>query len=273
MSGSMYDLSKIKLICTDCDDTIIPEGRRDLNPEYFELIRKFIAKGVKVIVASGRQKPSIKKTFIPVMDELIYLGDNGTDIAAPDYVDSLKFVPEDYQELIKDLKSLGPEYHIMVCKPDCAYIEYTSEAFYHRMVDSYGYSAELVENVADVPGICKISVFRWEGIEMEIADRLTKTWGERLDACLAGELFYDVMPKGCNKGKGLELLQKHYGIFPEETVAFGNAPNDIPMLLQAGTSYAVSNASEDLKAVATEVIGSMREDAVLKKLYEIYEGL
>ncbi|MCQ2491685.1 MAG: Cof-type HAD-IIB family hydrolase [Lachnospiraceae bacterium] len=263
----------IKMICTDCDDTILPEGRRDLNPAYFDMIRKFIAKGLKVVVASGRQKPSIKKTFIPVVDDIIYLADNGTDIAAPDYIDSLPFDEEDYQDLIRDLKSVGEEYHIMVCKADCSYIEYTSEAYYHRMVDSYGYVAEMVEDVAKISGICKISLFRFDGIEPHVADLLTKRWANRLDACLAGELFYDFMPKNCNKGKGLELLQKHYGILPEETVAFGNAPNDIPMLLQAGTSYAVKNASEDLKAVANEVIGSMKEDAVLKKMQEIYNAL
>lgn len=270
MFGSLHD---IKMICTDCDDTIIPEGRRDLNPEYFTMIEKLIEKGVKVVVASGRQKPSIKKTFTPVVDKLIYLADNGTDITAPDYVDSLAFAPDDYQELVAHLKSLGDEYHIMVCKPDCSYIQYSSEPFFHRMVDSYGYTAEMVEDVAKVPGVCKISLFRFDGIEDEVTDLLTKRWGQRLAACLAGELFYDFMPKGCNKGKGLALLQEHYHISPEETAAFGNAPNDIEMLRQAKYSYAVANASEDLKAAAAFEIGHMKDHAVLKVLEEIYRSI
>ena len=77
------------------------------------------------------------------------------------------------------------------------------------------------------------------------------------------------MYKGCNKGKALSIIQEHYGINPEETAAFGNADNDIPMLKQAKFSYAVGGASENLKQTAYEVIGEMKEDAVLKKIKEI----
>lgn len=67
------------------------------------------------------------------------------------------------------------------------------------------------------------------------------------------------------------MIQEHYGIKPEETAAFGNADNDIPMLQRAKYSYAVGNASENLKQTAYEVIGKMEEDAVLAKIKEIQE--
>ena len=67
------------------------------------------------------------------------------------------------------------------------------------------------------------------------------------------------------------MIQEHYGIKPEETAAFGNADNDIPMLERAKFGYAVGNASENLKQTAYEVIGEVGEDAVLKKIKEILE--
>ena len=64
-------------------------------------------------------------------------------------------------------------------------------------------------------------------------------------------------------------MQEHYGIDREDTVAFGNADNDIPMLQNAAYSYAVAAASARLKETASQVIGEMKDDAVLKKLREI----
>ena len=85
--------------------------------------------------------------------------------------------------------------------------------------------------------------------------------------------YLDFTKKGCNKGKGLSLLQKHYGITYEETAAFGNADNDISLIEKAKYGYAVGNASEGLKKAAYEVLAPMQEDAVLGKLKEILEEM
>lgn len=263
----------IKLVITDVDDTIVKEGSRNLNPEYYDIIQKFREKGIIFVVASGRQKPSIKKTFSQVKDDIIYLADNGTDIAAGEFVASMKFEDEDYHQLIKDAKALGEGYEIMACRPDYAFIGKDSPKFYERMTKSYGYCAKQVEDVEALTDICKVSVYNRKGISTVIEEKMQKLWSDKMDVCLAGDLYLDFMPKDANKGKGLSILQEHYGITPEETVAFGNADNDIPMLKRAKYSYAVANASERLKETARETIGSMTEDAVLKKMKVILENL
>ena len=44
----------VKLIMTDIDGTLIPDGTMDINPEYFEVIEKLVEKGIIFVVASGR---------------------------------------------------------------------------------------------------------------------------------------------------------------------------------------------------------------------------
>jgi hypothetical protein len=261
----------IKLIVTDVDDTIIQEGSRNLNPDYFEMVRKFREKGVIFVVASGRQKPSIKKTFTEVQDELIYLADNGTDIQAPDFITSMKFDKEDYIQLVADINALSDEYQIMACRPDCAFIEEKNEEYYNRMLHNYGFILEKVQDAALLDGICKVSMYRKDGIEPHIEEKMQRLWSDKMDVCIAGGQFLDFMSKNCNKGSAVRVIQEHYGIKPEETVVFGNADNDISMLKQAKYSYAVANGSEGVKAAALEVIGAMQEDAVLQKMKEIYE--
>ena len=47
---------------------------------------------------------------------------------------------------------------------------------------------------------------------------------------------------------------------------FGDSVNDLPMFKAADEAYAVSNALDELKNVATAVIGSNEEDAVASSL-------
>ena len=53
----------VKLIMTDIDGTLIPDGTMDINPEYFEVIEKLVEKGIIFVVASGRHMSSVKKVF------------------------------------------------------------------------------------------------------------------------------------------------------------------------------------------------------------------
>jgi hypothetical protein len=138
---------------------------------------------------------------------------------------------------------------------------------------NYPYVIEYVEDAVKLTDICKVSAWCREGIHPEDEERMKARWGQKLDVFLSGKCFLDFTSKGCNKGKALSIVQEHYGIQPEETVAFGNASNDIPMLKQAKYSYAVKAASENVKEVASEVIGEMKDDAVLEKLREILENI
>lgn len=262
----------IKLIVTDVDDTLVPESHMDLNPEYFEVIQKLQEKGVMFVAASGRQKTSVKKVFEPIQDEIAYLADNGTDIKTKDFAKSMRFQEGDYEKLAKDLQALDGRFEYMPSKPDWNFVREGAEDFYNLIV-GYGCQVKKVEDLTKLEDISKVSLYHPDGIPEEIEKRMQDLWSERMDVCIAGRVYLDFTNKGCNKGKGLEVLQEYYEITPEETVAFGNADNDISMIKRAKYGYAVGNASEGLKQAAYEVIGPMKEDAVLKKMKEILERL
>ena len=52
----------------------------------------------------------------------------------------------------------------------------------------------------------------------------------------------------------------------EETMAFGDNNNDISMLKNAGESYAVSEAREEVKAVCRHVLQDTNKNSVLRVL-------
>ena len=58
---------------------------------------------------------------------------------------------------------------------------------------------------------------------------------------------------------------------PEEVAAFGDGGNDREMLELAGHSYAVANASDEIKKVARYIIQSNARDGVLNAIENILE--
>ena len=80
--------------------------------------------------------------------------------------------------------------------------------------------------------------------------------------------------RSADKGNALKELQNILGIKKEETMVFGDNFNDIGMFQQAGASYAVTSAAEEVKKAAKYVAPSYEENGVLgilKKLAEEQE--
>jgi Cof subfamily protein (haloacid dehalogenase superfamily) len=67
---------------------------------------------------------------------------------------------------------------------------------------------------------------------------------------------------GVTKAFGLERLAAEHGIAAADVVAFGDMPNDLPMLAWAGHAVAVANAHPDVIAIADEVTASNDDDGV-----------
>lgn len=75
---------------------------------------------------------------------------------------------------------------------------------------------------------------------------------------------------GVTKATVVEEIAADLGIGPESVIAFGDMPNDLPLLTWAGTSCAVANAHPVALAAATHVIASNDEDGVAAYLETLY---
>lgn len=74
------------------------------------------------------------------------------------------------------------------------------------------------------------------------------------------EFWYEIFSPNANKGNGIDHLRRLTGA--EKVVCFGDNLNDIPMFKHSDESYAVANAHDELKRLATGVIGANYEDSV-----------
>lgn len=85
----------------------------------------------------------------------------------------------------------------------------------------------------------------------------------------SGDQWLEIVPMHVSKANAIMQLKEMLGV--DCVVAFGDAINDREMFEAADEAYAVANATQELKDIATGVIGSNDEDGVAKFLNERLE--
>lgn len=82
----------------------------------------------------------------------------------------------------------------------------------------------------------------------------------------SNEQWLEIMPHMASKSRAAVQLKKYLKC--DRLVVFGDALNDKDLFECADECYAVSNADDELKKIATGVIGSNDDDGVAKWLFE-----
>lgn len=80
------------------------------------------------------------------------------------------------------------------------------------------------------------------------------------------EYWLEIMPRKATKANAILKLKEILDC--DRVVAFGDAINDIPMFQISDECYAMENAVDELKEIATGIIGSNEEDGVAVWLNE-----
>ncbi|WP_198654216.1 MULTISPECIES: HAD family hydrolase [Actinomycetes] len=86
----------------------------------------------------------------------------------------------------------------------------------------------------------------------------------------SGRGLIEMSAHGVTKATALAVLAGRHEIKPSQVVAFGDMPNDLPMLSWAGTSYAVANAHPDVLAAVDHVTAANNQDGVARVLEELF---
>ncbi|GAB2940714.1 HAD family hydrolase [Nonomuraea fastidiosa] len=80
----------------------------------------------------------------------------------------------------------------------------------------------------------------------------------------------EMSARGVTKATALAALAEQHEIKPSQAVAFGDMPNDLPMLSWAGTSYAVANAHPLVLAAVDHVTATNDDDGVAQVIEKLY---
>ncbi|SEB94372.1 hypothetical protein SAMN04489844_1373 [Nocardioides exalbidus] len=103
----------------------------------------------------------------------------------------------------------------------------------------------------------------WKRVDDAVGDLVTTTWSSAF-------ALVEISAAGVTKATTLDSLATEMGVSAAEVVAFGDMPNDLPMLEWAGTSYAMANAHPSVLDLADHVAPGNDEDGVAAVLAELF---
>ena len=244
----------IKAAFFDVDGTLLSFATHEMPVSTKEAIRSMREQGILTIVASGRafyQLPSCLRSgfdaYITLNGQLCF-DDRGVFRSNP--ID-----PADVRVMV-DQAAQGL-YDILVMQRDRAFVSSFSESVCAIMKQSgVTYELDELDRAFDAP-VYQFCAFLDPGEERIFMDATKAVKQTRWSPW-----FCDVVPAAGGKSYGIQAVFERYGIAPEEAVAFGDGENDLSMFEMVGTSVAMGNASDMVKAHATLVTDDVDSDGL-----------
>lgn len=268
-------LSKIKLVCSDVDGTLVEEGKGGLNPEYYDEIRRLKEKGIMFAVVSGRSYAGSSPLFTPVIDDIIFINDNGAVLTYQGKIIKSHSIPDELiKEMIGDLRDEVKEVTYIssltgsyAWKKNQEFCRILREDFHLNLTEL----DKMAESLPDGAGVMSFGMYDPVDAEAFVGKEFIEKWNQHplIQAVPGGQYWFNVMQKNIDKGVALRELMEMYDIKPEEVLAIGDNMNDMGMLTGVPNSVAIGNAREEVKAVCKYVADTNANDGVLQILKKL----
>ena len=261
-------MSKIKLIASDLDGTLLQNHAQRCNSEVFPLIHRFAEKGVYFVPASGRTYPSLQKLFAPVKDEIMYLCENGALVIHTNQVLVKRQFEDSLAMRICHAVLEHPDCEVLISGERTSYLIPKSGAFVTHMRDEVRNNICIVDTPERIEEpIIKVSYFtpaaKRDGATKQFEKLFSK---DACDMMVSGNEWVDFAPLGTSKGSALAAIGEALGIMPDEMVAFGDNENDRTMLNYVGHPYLMEQCNPTMKDV--NAVTCKRVETSLTELLE-----
>lgn len=277
----MTDLSKIKVFSCDLDDTLL---RDDLSIDEFDgrMMRRLQQKGIHVVLCSGRRGFDCQKKFAAMRlkeeneyiigcagGEVIEAGsgrnlynvvlDETTIRAVIDYCRGNNYCLEVYvgiKHLAATVDNEFHRYHIGLVK-----LEHMKFSF-----------EEILEYSLKNPPMKYLICHDPHLISSKIApDILSIVDKKTTRVVISKPCFVEILPADVSKGSALRWLCANVlHCSMTEVVSAGDGNVDVEMLRECGLSFAVANAIEAAKRVATTVLPWTNQQRAVGRMIRKY---
>ncbi|MBF6437941.1 HAD family hydrolase [Nocardia cyriacigeorgica] len=266
-------LPKPELVASDVDGTLIDPDER-VTARTKAAVGAVVADGVPFVLATGRPPRWIG----PVVDGLgfapLCVCGNGAVIydSAADRVLTSRTLDIETLGWIADLAEevlpgcgLAAE-RVGASAHDAVTPQFVSSPEYEHAWLNPDDTAVARHEVIDSPAIKML--IRLPGARSgDMLAALAPMVGERADITYSTDHgLIELSAPGVTKASGLVIVAERLGIDPATAIAFGDMPNDIPMLTLAGRGVAMANAHPEAIAAANEVTTTNAEDGVARVL-------
>ena len=266
---------EIKIVATDMDGTLLdPRGQLDL-PRLEKILDKLDHRGVRFVIATGNEVHRMRQLLGHLADRVVLVVANGARI----FENNELIQAQTWDDAMVD-KALG-HFKGRECQDQFVVTAmnggFVKEGTVFTELDKF-MTPEMIEklyqrmNFVDefdsslFGGVLKMSMVVGEERLDSVLQEVNDLFNGHVRAVSSGYGCIDILQDGIHKAWGLVELLKRWNLKPEQIMAFGDSENDIEMLELAGISYAMENAEESVKRVATKVAPANSQAGVYKVL-------
>ena len=265
----------IKIIATDMDGTLLdPKGQLDLT-RLEKILDRLDQRGVRFVIATGNEVHRMRQLLEHLADRVVLVVANGARIFENDQlIQAQTWDDAMVDRALGHFKGRECQDQFVVTAMNGGFVKegtvfteldkFMTPEMIEKLYQRMQFVDEFDSNLFG--GVLKMSMVVGEERSESVLQEINDLFDGHVRAVSSGYGCIDILQDGIHKAWGLVELLKRWNLKPEQIMAFGDSENDIEMLELAGISYAMENAEETVKAVATKVAPANSQAGVYQVL-------
>jgi len=260
--------TRIRLVALDLDGTLVGPDLT-ISARVKDAIARARARGTEITIVTGRMFAAAK----PYAQTLGITGPlvcyQGAAIFETSTGAVLRETPV-HQDVTRQVLAWAEErqIHAQCYADDKIYVQQINR-FSKRYTELSRIEPTVVPSLqaafADRPSI-KIVLVDDPGPSEQHLAALKPLLGDRAYLTRSNVDFVEVLSPDVNKGEALAFVAQRYGVTLAETMAIGDAWNDVPLIAAAGVGVAMGSGPPELFAEADAVVGDVAHDGVAEAI-------
>jgi Cof subfamily protein (haloacid dehalogenase superfamily) len=260
-------MTRIRLVVSDVDGTLLTKDKI-LTDGAKRAVRKLGEAGIGFTIVSSR--PTIGMSFLiePLAITLPFGAFNGSSIVDTKLkpVEQHVIPPAVAQRSLDVLDEFGVDVWLftndqwLTRNPDGEYVSHEQRAIRHD-------PAIIADFTPYLTGACKIVGASSDASLLARCEAAMKeAVGQQATAVRSQTYYLAVTPPGRDKGTFVAAMATRLGISTDAVATIGDMQNDLPMFAESGVSFAMGNATDDVKKRATHVTDTNERDGFARAL-------
>ncbi len=269
-----------RVVATDLDGTLLRSGAV-LSARTRRALRAARAAGIRVVAATARPARVVTQVFgdTDLLDAVIC--GNGAvrfDPATREMTLTHPLLPPLATHVMAEVGRLVPQTWFAT---ETGHHVLHEPGYHHRpSLDNDRFAVQTRKELVTAPVVKVMALVphtdpgdAWSALHPTLDDLVACTWsaGHGM-AGLGHSSILEIAAPGVCKSAALADRCAQWMVDPAQVAAFGDAPNDLDMLLWAGAGYAVANAHPEVLAAAPHRVPANDEDGVAQFLERVTAG-
>jgi Cof subfamily protein (haloacid dehalogenase superfamily) len=254
-------MTRISLVVSDVDGTLLPKNKV-LTEGNRRAVRKLHEAGIGFTIVSSR--PTIGMGFLiePLAINLPIGAFNGSSIvdAKLKPIEQHLIASDVAQRSLDVLNAFDVDIWLfthdswLTCNPDGEYVPHEKRAIKADPTIVENFTPHLTQ-------ACKIVGASSDAALLQRCDAaMQEAVGREATAVRSQTYYLDVTPARHDKGTFVAAMARRLGISTDAVATIGDMENDLAMFATSGVSFAMGNATDDVKKRATHVTDSNERD-------------